>query len=217
MRTREENQQHILNQKLLPLFYHGDIEVCKATTEALYDGGARCLEFTNRGEHALTNFTQLILWRNETFPDLQISVGTVKNSRDATDFIAAGADVLISPFYDKGVSEVAKKNNILWVPGCMTVTEIHMAEEDGCRLIKLFPGNVLTIGFVEAIKPLFPSVNFVVTGGVDTSEENINKWLQAGAKGVGLGSKLITSDVLEKGNFAALKELTAKVVSILQK
>jgi 2-dehydro-3-deoxyphosphogluconate aldolase/(4S)-4-hydroxy-2-oxoglutarate aldolase len=216
-----EREQQIITQiknaALLPLFYHDEEKVCVDIVSSLYDSGIRCIEFTNRGEKALKNFGQLIRHRDADMKDLLLATGTIKTAEDAKQFIGAGADFLISPFFDAAVCDEAYMQKIFWIPGCMTPSEVHVAEQAGCTMIKLFPGNVLGPGFVEAILPLFPDLNFVVTGGVDVTEENIKSWFNAGAAGVGLGSKLISKDVLQKKDFAALREKAKEVISIIQK
>ena len=218
--NREGTIQKIIAQKLLPLFYADDAEVCIAVTRALYEAGIYCIEFTNRGGNALQNFTALVKERNHSMPELLLGIGTIKTDDDATAFINAGADFLVSPFFDNTVCDVAYMSKILWIPGCMTATEIHEAQKAGCTLIKLFPGNVLGPGFVEAIKPLFTSLDFIVTGGVDTTEENLNAWFKSGVAGVGIGSKLITNDILQNKNYEELKkktkELTAAIYNIIK-
>lgn len=199
-------------QKVLPLFYHADAEVCKGVVEALYHGGIRLIEFTNRGSEALARFTELSSLCKQSYPDMRLAVGTIASGKDAKDFIKAGADVLISPFWDDEVAVVAKNAGVLWIPGCMTPTEIHHAVQEGIQLIKLFPGNVLGPGFVEAILPLFPGIHFVVTGGVDATAVSVKQWLNAGVVAAGLGSKLITGEVMQQKQFSLLQE---KVASLL--
>lgn len=199
-------------QKVLPLFYHADAEVCKGVVEALYHGGIRLIEFTNRGSEALARFTELSSLCKQSYPDMRLAVGTIASGKDAEDFIKAGADVLISPFWDDEVAVVAKNAGVLWIPGCMTPTEIHHAVQEGIQLIKLFPGNVLGPGFVEAILPLFPGIHFVVTGGVDATAVSVKQWLNAGVVAAGLGSKLITGEVMQQKQFSLLQE---KVASLL--
>lgn len=213
MDRRDTLKNSIITEGLLPLYYHADKVVCIAVAKALYQAGVRIIEFTNRGEHALTNFKHLITERNQSMPGLLLAIGTIKNTEDAYAFIDAGADVLISPTFDAGVCDTAYINKILWIPGCMTPTEIQVAENAGCSLIKLFPGNVLGPSFVSAIKPLFPNLSFVVTGGVDTSSQNITEWLMAGASGVGLGSKLVTEAILSGKNYGDLTATTATVIN----
>jgi 2-dehydro-3-deoxyphosphogluconate aldolase/(4S)-4-hydroxy-2-oxoglutarate aldolase len=146
---------------------------------------------------------------------MQLAVGTITSGKDAEDFIEAGADVLISPFWDDEVAVVAKNAGVLWIPGCMTPTEIHHAVQEGIQLIKLFPGNVLGPGFVEAIRPLFPGIHFVVTGGVDATAVSVDRWLKSGVVAAGLGSKLITGEVLEQKQFRALQEKLSSLLSEL--
>ena len=206
----------IKNEGMLPLFYHDDVTVCENVLQALYNGGVRCVEFTNRGVNALPNFKHLVSLKT-TMPGLILGIGTIKTPQDATSFIEAGADFLISPCFDASVADVAYMHKVLWIPGCMTPTEIHVAQKSGATLIKLFPGNVLGPGFVEAIKSLFTGVDFLVTGGVEPTEQNIGAWFKAGVVGVGLGSKLITKDVLANKNYTQLEIQTKELVQLIKK
>ncbi len=216
MHNRKQAASIITSQGILPLYYHADAELTIAIAHALYKGGIRAIEFTNRGENALQNFKILVSERNRTMPDLLLCIGTITTPQDANLFIEAGADVLISPVFDADVSDVAYINKILWIPGCMTPTEIHIAYSAGWALLKLFPGNVLQPHYIQAIRPLFPSIDFLVTGGVETDAENIRAWLKAGAVGVGIGSKLITSAFIQEKNFDALTSLVQDILYIIQ-
>jgi len=209
--------QEIKEIGLLPLFYHDNADTCLAVANTLYEAGVKCIEFTNRGEYALENFKQLVKLRDEKMKGLLIAIGTIKTGSDAQKFIDAGADFLISPIFDSGVCDTAYLNKTLWIPGCTTPTEIHVAQQAGCKLIKLFPGNVLGPGYVEAIMPLFNGIDFTITGGVEATEENIGAWFKAGVKVVGMGSKLITKDILKNKDYVTLKTKTIEVISIIKK
>lgn len=216
-----EREQRLIEEVkqigLLPLYYHDDPKICVSISNTLYDAGVKCIEFTNRGQHALENFTELVKLRDEKMKGLLLAVGTIKTGGEAQKFIDAGADFLISPIFDSSVCDTAYLNKTLWIPGCTTPTEIHIAQQAGCRLIKLFPGNVLGPGFVEAIMPLFSGIDFTITGGVEATEENLQQWFRSGVKVVGMGSKLITKDILKNGDYAGLKAKTKQVLSIIQK
>jgi 2-dehydro-3-deoxyphosphogluconate aldolase/(4S)-4-hydroxy-2-oxoglutarate aldolase len=205
----------IHQQGILPLFYHDSSTVCGHVSMALYAAGVKGIEFTNRGAKALENFKSLVQLRDSSMKGLLLGIGTIKTADEAKAFIDAGADFLVSPVFDNGVCDVAYMNKLLWIPGCMTPTEIHVSQQAGCQLVKLFPGNVLGPGFVEAILPLFNKMSFVVTGGVDTTEESIRSWFKAGVAGVGLGSKLINKQVLEKGAYSELTQKTKEVLAIV--
>lgn len=214
-------QQEILIRELaevgiLPLFYHDDPSVCIAVTKALYEAGVRYIEFTNRGPRALVNFKLLVNEKANSLPGLQLGVGTIKTATEARSFLEAGADFLVSPIIDEEIAIASRDAGVAWIPGCMTPTEIFNAERLGCPLVKLFPGNVLGVGFVDAIKVLFPSTRFIVTGGVDANKESIYSWLDAGVIAVGLGSKLITNEVLNKKDMDQLKERTGAVLKMIQ-
>ncbi|RZM20477.1 MAG: bifunctional 4-hydroxy-2-oxoglutarate aldolase/2-dehydro-3-deoxy-phosphogluconate aldolase [Pedobacter sp.] len=216
-----ENQATIIEaikkQGVLPLFFHADIDTSIGIVKTLYDAGIRVIEFTNRGEQALANFTRLIEERDKSMPGLLLAVGTIRNADQASKFMKAGADFLISPVFDAEVCDFAYLNKLLWIPGCMTPTEVHVAENAGCKLVKLFPGNVLGPGFMSAIKELFPNVNFMPTGGVDVTEESIGDWFKSGVCAVGLGSKLITKKVMEDRNYTFLTDETKKALAIVAK
>ncbi|MBN8863824.1 MAG: bifunctional 4-hydroxy-2-oxoglutarate aldolase/2-dehydro-3-deoxy-phosphogluconate aldolase [Sphingobacteriales bacterium] len=215
----ESNQQlirQISEQGLLPLFYHADSAVCTDVVRALYGAGIRVVEFTNRGAQALENLKQLHQLRLQELPDLIIGAGTITTADQANRFLDAGADFLVSPVFDNDVCDVAYLRKVLWIPGCMTPTEIHVAESAGCRFVKLFPGNVLGFGFVSAIKELFPGMSFMPTGGVEVSRDNLKSWFDAGVCAVGLGSKLISKQLLDDKGFDTIERKTKEALEILR-
>lgn len=212
--TQEEIINAVKAQGVLPLFYNEDKELCIQITQTLYSAGIRVIEFTNRGEAAFDNFKALVALKQSALPDLVLAVGTIRTAEQATKFINAGADFLISPVFDATVCDVAYLHKVLWIPGCMTPTEIHVAENAGCKLVKLFPGNVLGTEFLSAIKELFPNMLFMPTGGVDVSEASIGAWYKAGVCAVGLGSKLISKDLLAKKDFETIGNLTRQAIAI---
>lgn len=203
-------------QRILPLFYHADSTVCAGVVKALYDGGIRMVEFTNRGADALSRFTELHAMCQQTLPGMQLAVGTISTKQDAENFIKAGAKVLISPFWDDDVFAVSQAEGVLWIPGCMTPTEIHRAVDAGLNIIKLFPGNVIGTGFVEAVRPIFPGIHFVVTGGVDATTASVNTWIKSGVVAAGLGSKLITTDVMSNHRFDELQQKVSVLLAALK-
>jgi 2-dehydro-3-deoxyphosphogluconate aldolase/(4S)-4-hydroxy-2-oxoglutarate aldolase len=205
------------HQKILPLFYHSDQVICTGVVESLYAGGIKMVEFTNRGEQALSRFRELHQLRKEKFPEMILAAGTIRSSEDAEAYLNAGADLLISPCFDEGVAEIAKKSGAVWLPGCMTPTEIHKAASAGINIVKLFPGNLLGAEFVQAVRPLFPEVQFVVTGGVEPTVAGVELWLQAGVLAAGLGSKLISNELMEQQQFNQLEKNVAELLRQLQK
>ena len=216
MSTRTTTLEILHTQRILPLFYHGDAAVCAGVVKALYDGGIRMVEFTNRGEQALARFTELHALCQHTLPGMHLAVGTISTKADAENFIKAGATILISPFWDDDVFAVTQAAGVLWIPGCMTPTEIHRAVDAGLDIIKLFPGNVLGTGFVPAVRPLFPTTNFMVTGGVDATAKSVNEWLTSGVVAAGLGSKLITNEVMNNHQFDQLQQKVTMLLTELQ-
>ncbi|MBS1520899.1 MAG: bifunctional 4-hydroxy-2-oxoglutarate aldolase/2-dehydro-3-deoxy-phosphogluconate aldolase [Bacteroidetes bacterium] len=214
-----QRQLDILNsittQGMLPLFFHAGAEISLQTTRALYKAGVRVLEYTNRGPSAFENFKQLVKARQHEMPDLFLGIGTIKTVAEAADFIDAGADFIIAPIVNPEVAQLAAKHELLWCPGCMTPTEISLAQKNGAQLIKLFPANILGPGFLNAVKEVFPGQLFMPTGGVELNHDNISTWFKAGVCAVGLGSKLITREILEKQLFDQLYSDTQKALDIV--
>ncbi|MBX0335359.1 bifunctional 4-hydroxy-2-oxoglutarate aldolase/2-dehydro-3-deoxy-phosphogluconate aldolase [Pontibacter sp. HSC-14F20] len=184
----------IFGTSVIPVYYHDDAKECLAVLEACYAGGMQVFEFTDRGNAALANFKVLKTAARDQYPDLKLGIGTIKNAKRAAEFITAGADFIVSPIMDQGIAETVHQHGLLWIPGCMTPTEIAQAEQAGATLVKLFPGNVLGASFVGAVKSLFPGISFMPTGGVAPTKESIQEWFTAGVKAVGLGSRLFEQD-----------------------
>jgi 2-dehydro-3-deoxyphosphogluconate aldolase/(4S)-4-hydroxy-2-oxoglutarate aldolase len=162
------------SSKLIPVFYHEEEEVCYEVMKACYEAGIRVFEFTNRGEHARRNFAYMRDKKLAAMPDMFLGIGTIKSADDAKLFAGMGADFIVSPITDISIAEACKKEAIAWIPGCMTPSEIAVAEKTGASFAKLFPGNVLGPGFVTAIKPLFSNMKFMPTGGVDDQRKYAN-------------------------------------------
>lgn len=217
MDKKTEITNLITEQKVLPLFFNKEAAVSIEVLRALYEAGARTLEYTNRGEAALQNFKQLRKVCDEELQGMYLGVGTIKNAAAAKAFIEAGADFIISPGLVEEVARVAEEHHLLWVPGCMTPTEIIKAEALGAEMVKLFPGNLLGPAFVSAIKELFPNLKFMPTGGVEAEEGNLRGWFKAGVAAVGMGSKLITKELVQQRDYEGLKKATQVALQLIQK
>jgi len=216
MSKSQQATDAIVEQGILPLYFNADENVSVDVLKAIYNAGIKAVEYTNRGEAALSNFKKLVEVRNSVMPGLLLGVGTIKNLKQAEDYMSAGADFLVSPGFVKKVAKYAKKEDILYAPGCMTPTEIIAAETAGVKFIKLFPGNMLGPEFLGAVKEIFPKLLFMPTGGVDTTRENIEGWFKAGVCAVGMGSKLISKKLMEAKDYATIETETKKVLELIQ-
>ncbi len=216
MNKKSEILSSITSQGMLPLYFYKDTEVTLNVLRSLYNAGVRTVEYTNRGEAALKNFREMKRVCDSDLQGMYLGVGTIKNAKAAQAFIDAGADYIISPGLVEDAARVADKNDMLWVPGCMTPTEIIRAEQLGAKLVKLFPGNLLGPSFLQAIKELFPDLLFMPTGGVDLDRENIAGWFKAGVCAVGMGSKLISKQLLEQKDYPKIEELTKQALDIIK-
>ena len=205
----------IVQQGMLPLYFNADENVTIEVLRAIYRAGIKAVEYTSRGETALSNFTKMVEVRNAEMPDLLLGIGTIKNQKQAADYVAVGADFFISPGFVPEVAEYLNGLGILYSPGCMTPTEIIAAENAGVKFIKLFPGNMLGPDFLSGIKDIFPNLVFMPTGGVDTTSENISGWFKAGVSAVGMGSKLISKQLMTDKDYATIESETKKVLELI--
>jgi len=193
-------------QGLVPLFYNKDLELCKKVIKACYDGGARLLEFTNRGVFAHEVFTELSKYVKSELPKMALGVGSVPDAATAALFIQCGADFVVTPSLREDVAVVCNRRKVLWAPGCASLTEIGKAEELGCEIVKLFPGSVYGPKFIQSVRAPQPWTKIMPTGGVSMEKENLMSWFNAGATCVGMGSKLITKEIIANQNYSAITE-----------
>ncbi len=200
---------------LIPVFNHTDFEIAKNVVDACYKGGVRVFEFTNRGENALEVFEKLVAYATK-YPDLILGIGTIFSQEEAEKFHNKGAHFIVSPAMIPELAKFCHSQNLLWIPGCGTVTEIHEAIQLGAKVIKAFPGNVLGPGFVKSVKAVFPNVPIMPTGGVAPTEENLKAWFDAGVTCVGMGSKLITKAILLDKDFSSLRQSVENTLATIQ-
>ena len=215
--SRIEVVQQMKESGMVPLFYHPDIEVAKSVLKACYDGGARLMEFTNRGDFALEIFTDLIKYALAELPGMILGVGSVTDAEAASQYMLAGTNFVVTPVFREDIAIVCNRRKVLWSPGCGSLTEIATAEEMGCELVKLFPGSTYGPGFVKAIKGPQPWTSIMPTGGVSTEEENLRGWFDAGVTCVGMGSKLISKEILVNKDYNALETEVRSVLELIRK
>jgi len=208
--------QMVKTQGMMPLFYHPDLTIGKQVIKACYEGGARLLEFTNRGDFAHEVFGELNKYCAQELPEMIMGVGSINDAGTASLFMQLGANFIVSASLREDIAKVCNRRKVPYMPGCGTLTEIGKAEELGCDIVKLFPGSVYGPGFIKAIKGPQPWTNIMPTGGVAPTEENLSAWFDAGAICVGMGSKLIAKQLIKDGDFEQLKIKTAEALQIIQ-
>jgi len=201
---------------MVPLFYHSDIVVAKALLKACYDGGARLMEFTNRGDFAIEVFNQLIKYAIAELPGMILGVGSVTDASAASQYMLSGANFIVTPVFRKDIALVCNRRKVLWSPGCGSLTEIAQAEEMGCEIVKLFPGSTYGPGFVKAIKGPQPWTSIMPTGGVSTDPSNLKEWFDAGVTCVGMGSKLISKEILANEDYDSLCANVRAALELIQ-
>jgi len=203
-------------QGLVPLFFHPDIEVAKQVLKACYDGGARLLEFTNRGTFAHEVFSALSKYSRDHLPGMVLGVGSVTDAASASLYMLCGANFVVTPAFREDIAICCNRRKVLWSPGCGSLTEINKAEELGCEIVKLFPGSIYGPKFIQSIKGPQSWTKVMPTGGVAPTKENLKSWFDAGATCVGMGSKLIAKDLVKDGKFEEISSLVTETLKLIK-
>lgn len=202
---------------MVPLFFHSDIEISKKVAKACYDGGARLLEFTARGDFAHEIFADLVKYAIAEMPGMILGVGSVTDAGTASLYMQLGANFVVTPVLREDIALVCNRRKVLWAPGCGSLSEIARAEELGCEIVKLFPGGIYGPEFVKAIKGPQPWTSVMPTGGVSPDEKNLTAWFKAGVTCVGMGSKLMVKDKNGNFDYAGIRALTKTAIQIISK
>ncbi len=200
---------------MVPLFYHEDVALGKEILKACYEGGSRLMEFTARGDFAFEVFRELNKYAVQELPGLIMGVGSVTDAAAASLFMQMGANFIVTPSLREDIAVVCNRRKILWSPGCGSLTEINRAEELGCEIIKLFPGSTYGPEFVKAIKGPQPWTSIMPTGGVSRDEANLKAWFGAGVTCVGMGSQLISKDILATRDFKLLQQRVSDTLALI--
>lgn len=215
--TRIEVALKMEEQGMVPLFYHEDIELGKQILRACYKGGARLLEFTSRGDFAHEVFRELNKFALKELDGMILGVGSVTDAASASLYMSLGANFIVTPVLREDIALVCNRRKVLWSPGCGSLSEIAKAEELGCEIVKLFPGGIYGPTFIKGIKAPQPWTRVMPTGGVAPTEENLSGWFNAGATCVGMGSKLISKDIIKNRRYDHLESSVKDALSLIKK
>lgn len=206
--TRLEVASVMKETGIVPLFYDESIDTAKKLLEACYNGGARLVEFTSRGDGAFKIFDALEQFASASLPGMILGVGSITDAAAASLYMQLGANFIVTPVFREDIAIACNRRKVLWSPGCGSLTEIAQAEELGCEIVKLFPGGIYGAGFVKAIKGPCPWTSIMPTGGVSPTRESLEEWFKAGVTCVGLGSKLIIKNDQGAYDYNAIEEKT---------
>jgi 2-keto-3-deoxy-6-phosphogluconate aldolase len=201
---------------IVPLFYHSNIEICRSILTACYKGGARLFEFTSRGDLAFEIFKDLIIYAKEHLTRDDTWLGSITDAAAASLYMQLGANFIITPVFREDIAIVCNRRKVLWSPGCASLSEIAKAEELGCEIVKLFPGNIYGPAFVKAVKGPCPWTDIMPTGGVSPTAENLKGWFDAGVSCVGMGSKLMVKKENGTYDFPKIEALVKESISIIK-
>lgn len=201
---------------MVPVFYHKDVETACQVVKACYDGGVRAFEFTNRGDFAHEVFGEVVKYASRECPEMAIGVGSIVDAPTAALYLQLGACFVVGPLFNPDVARVCNRRSVPYTPGCGSISEVGFAQEAGCTLCKVFPGDVLSPKFVKGLLAPMPWSKLMVTGGVEPTAENLSGWFKAGVFCVGMGSKLFPAQAIKDGNWEQITRLCADCLTIIK-
>ena len=201
---------------MVPVFYHADAAVAKQVLKACYDGGVRAFEFTNRGDFAHEVFGELVKYANAELPGMILGIGSVVDPATAALYLQLGANFVVGPVYNPAVVPVCNRRLVPYCPGCGSASEVSAAQEAGCDVCKVFPGDVLGPAFIKNLRAPMPWSRLMVTGGVKPERDNLEAWFKAGVTCVGMGSNLFPKDAVAAGDWSRITELCRKALQIIK-
>lgn len=207
--------QKIGDTRIVPVFYNSSADVAVQVIKACYDGGIRAFEFTNRGDFAHEVFAAVAKYTARECPEMALGAGSITDAPTAALYMQEGADFIVGPLFNPDVAKVCNRRCVPYVPGCGSVTEAGFAQEAGCDIVKVFPGDVLGPKFVKAMLAPMPWTKVMVTGGVEPARENLTWWKNAGAFCVGMGSKLFPKDRIENKDWAYITDKCKEALSYM--
>lgn len=214
--TRIEVATAMKETGMIPLFFSNDLALSKKVLTACYNGGARLMEFTARGDFAHEVFGELTKYAIKELPGMIMGVGSVTDGAAASLYMALGANFIVTPVLREDIAIACNRRKVLWSPGCGTLTEIARAEELGCEIVKLFPGDIYGPQFVKGIKGPQPWTSVMPTGGVSPTKENLSGWFNAGVTCVGMGSQLISKEILANKDYAKLEQDVKNALALIK-
>ncbi len=215
--SRLEVLNRIVEVGLVPVFYHGDLEVASQVLAACAAGGVTVFEFTNRGDHAIDVFQALERRAAQQTPGLILGAGSIVDEATAALFVAHGASFIVGPSFNERVARFCNRRKIAYLPGCATATEIATAEEAGVEIVKLFPCEL--IGGPEFVKALLgpcPWTRVMATGIREVSKASLAAWFKAGIVAAGIGRELLKKELVEQRDYAAITRRAAEIRQWIQ-
>jgi 2-dehydro-3-deoxyphosphogluconate aldolase / (4S)-4-hydroxy-2-oxoglutarate aldolase len=202
---------------MIPVFYDADFELARSVVGACADGGARVVEFTNRGDRAIQVFTYLEQWCAENKPEVVLGVGSIVDAPTAALYISAGANFVVGPLLDEDTARLCNGRKIPYCPGCGSLTEIHRAHQWGVEICKIFPATeVGGPAFVKNVRGPCPWVEIMPTGGVSPTRESLAAWFGAGIACAGMGSSLLTKELIGARDFDKITRDVAQALAIIR-
>ncbi|KKB74431.1 MULTISPECIES: bifunctional 4-hydroxy-2-oxoglutarate aldolase/2-dehydro-3-deoxy-phosphogluconate aldolase [Bacillus] len=179
----EKTQEQLADAGLIAVIRAKDAEAAEAVIHRLIDKGITAIEVTYTTPGASN-----LIEKFAKIDGLLVGAGTVINADQAREAADAGAKFIVSPGFSGELADDIASLHTFFIPGVITPSEIMEAVSKGFRILKLFPGGTSGVSYMKNLAGPFPDIRFIPTGGIHPGD--VEKWLDAGALAVGVGSQL---------------------------
>ena len=199
-------EKALSKSKVIPVIIIDDDKKALPLAEALFNSGITCAEITLRTDAAIESlkiFSQ--------FNKFTLGAGTITNIKQLHNAINAGAEFIVSPGFDETLAVESLKNNIQYIPGCVTPTEIQKAKNNSIHLLKFFPSE--PYGGINTLKTLsapFSDISFIPTGGIKIN--NIRKYLNLNCVSACGMTEIVDRKLIINSDFDTIAKLSKRVI-----
>lgn len=209
---KEDASRLITEIGIVPVVRAANAKQALLAAEAVCAGGIPIVEITMTVPGAIDLIAQIA---GSVGATILVGAGTVLDAETAAKCIAAGAQFVVSPGFDRETVEIVKREGKLMMAGALTPTEITAAWKSGADFVKIFPcGPVGGAKYIRALRGPFPQIPFVPTGGVNL--ETTADFIRAGAAALGVGGELVQVDALKAGNAQLIVQNARKFVDAVR-
>tara|TARA_B110000014_G_scaffold262458_1_gene256492 strand:- start:2157 stop:2792 length:636 start_codon:yes stop_codon:yes gene_type:complete len=200
-------EQELSKAQVIPIIVIDDSKKALPLAETLFNSGITCAEITLRTDAAIESlkiFSQ--------FNKFTLGAGTIANIEQLHDAMNAGAEFIVSPGFDESLAIESSKNNIQYIPGCVTPSEIQKAINNSIQLLKFFPSE--SFGGIKTLKALsapYSNISFIPTGGIKIN--NIGKYLNLNCVSACGMTEIVDRNLIINSDFDTIAKLTKEVIN----
>ena len=209
--TKAEIIQRLLDPGVIAIIRADSSHDLMAAAEALADGGVTAMEVTMTTPDALRVIGDVVAQFGER---ILMGVGSVLDPETARVAILAGAEFVVTPVTRAEVIRMCNRYGKPVASGAFTATEALLSHESGADFIKIFPADQAGPAYMKNLLAPLPMLQIIPTGGI--TPENAAEYLAAGCVAIGVGSHLVSKEILQNKDWKGLRERAERFVKAVR-